>query len=284
MRVIARPLRTGPVCVDASTGSQFASALALVAPRIGGLTIRLTGTHVVSRPYVRLTVAVLRDFGIQAALDLEARCLDVPAGVPRHDGPYPIEPDASAAAAWYCATALAGGDVVVPGVHRTGLQADLAVLPLLARMGATVTSTPAGCRVQATGARLAGLGPVDLRDATDLVPLVAALAATAQGPTIIRGAGHARRKESDRLARMARSLSALGADVTLDEDDTLTLRGGTLRGGTVSVGGDHRLAFAFAVLGLKVPGVTLMGHGAVRKSDPTFFDTLRDAVSGGPPL
>ena len=114
---------------------------------------------------------------------------------------------------------------------------------------------------------------MDLGEAPDLLPIVGVLAAGAQGETVVRGAGHARFKESDRLATVAAGIEALGGDARV-EGDVLRIRGRALRGGRVAVAHDHRIALAFGVLGLVVPGVVLQGAEAVGKSYPTFFEEL----------
>lgn len=280
IRVIARPLRHGAVAVDGRQSSQFASALALIAPRVGGLELDVVGP-VVSLPYLRISVGVLRAFGIGARLEeTPARVrVSVAAGAPAHEGPYRVEPDASAAAAWFVAAAFVGGSQAVAGLRPGSPQADLAVLDLLARMGAVVDEDEHGwIRVTGSGERLRALGTVDLRDAPDLVPLVAAVAATAAGETRIVGAAHARKKESDRLARVAHLIGEMGGDARLTEIDVLVVRGTTLHGAALDVRDDHRLAFAFGVLGLRVPGVVLRGAESTSKSDPGFLEALRRAA------
>ena len=226
VRVIAQPLHGPTVDVDGRVSSQYASALALIAPRIGGLTIGF-GAQSVSRPYLQVTVDMLRAFGIDAAFQDRNR-LHVPAGVPQHmTGSLAIEPDASAAAAWFAAAAYVGGSQSVVGLSPTSKQADMALLAVLEAMGAQVDTDEQGwVRVTGSGARLQGAGEVDLRDATDLVPLVAALAATADGVTEIVGAGHARRKESDRLVRMVDGIHAMGGEAALLEGDVVPDPGG----------------------------------------------------------
>ena len=276
IRVIARALRPGRAHVDGTASNQFASALALIAPRVGGLDLHVGGP-VVSRPYLRITAGVLQRFGIAATLHEgpdHAR-FEVAAGAPHHEGPFVVEPDASAAAARFAAAALVGGSQSVVGLRADSLQADIAVLPLLARMGARVDDDENGwCRVTGSGARLQAPGTVDLRDATDLVPLVAALAASAEGTTRIVGAGHARRKESDRLGRVAQLIVALGGVARVTDDDVLEIDGRVLHGAALDVRDDHRLAFAFGILGTRIPGVVLRGAESTAKSDPGFLAAL----------
>ncbi len=269
VRVIGGPPTAGRVRLDGSLSSQFASALMLIAPRTGGLEIELAGT-VVSRPYLALTADVLRAFGIEARVEPER--IRVEGGAPSADR-YRVEADASAAAVWWCVAALTGGEITVGATRRDGRQADLAVLPILERMGAEVFDAERGVGVRARGP-LRAAGEIDLRDSPDLLPLCAVLAAVAEGRTRIVGVAHARGKESDRVAVVAERLAGLGVAVDVAQDG-LTVEGGEVRGGRVDVAGDHRIAFAFGALGQRLPGIVLAGAQAVEKSHPAFLTDLQ---------
>ncbi len=266
--------------IRADVSSQYASALLLIAPRIGGLTLELL-QRPVSRPYLELTLGVLGSFGIETGaegLDAPGGCLRVAAGVPRATV-YRVEADASCAAPWWTAAVLTGGTLVVEGLPRATRQADARLLPILERVGATVTETASGgIRVEGPEGGIAGLralGDVDLRDASDLVPLVGVLAAGAPGRARIHGAAHVRFKESDRLRTVADGISTLGGTADVTQTGELVVEGtAPLSGGVVSAAADHRLVLAFGVLGLVVPGVVIRGAEAVSKSYPSFLAEL----------
>ncbi len=278
-RVIAGGMRGGRLTVGCRSSSQHVTALMLLAPRLGGLTLSLADRPV-SRPYLRLTAQLLARFGIAARLEgLEAPGgrIEVAAGVPACER-LSIEPDASAAAFWWAAAALTGGEVSIPGLGRGSAQADVLLLEVLERMGAQVErAADASALVRGPAEGLVGAGEVDLGDAPDLVPLTAALAACARGRTYLRGVLHARGKESDRLAASAALIAALGGRAEVLSDG-LVVEGGPLRAGVVSAAGDHRIAFAAGLLGLVVPGVVLRGAGAASKSHPTFLAELARAA------
>ncbi len=279
-RVHGGGLRPGPVDVAADVSSQFASALLLVAPRVGGLELVFHGA-IVSRPYLDLTLSVLDAFGIQAqaeGLDGEHGRIRVPAGTPKASR-YQVESDASSAAPWWAAAVLTGGTVRVPGLAPGSRQADMRLLDVLPRMGASVRFFDDVVEVGAPGGRLEAAGDVDLGAAPDLLPIVGVLAAGADGETRIHGAGHARFKESDRLATVAAGIRALGGDAEVLDGVGLRIRGGPLRGGAVAVAGDHRIALAFGVLGLVVEGVVLRGAEAVGKSYPSFLREMEAATA-----
>jgi 3-phosphoshikimate 1-carboxyvinyltransferase len=270
VRVIGGAWAAHEVAVPADVSSQFASALLLAAPRAGGLALRLVG-DAVSDAYTKLTVATMARFGVAATH--EGSTWTVAPGAPRA-ARLVVEADASSAAVWWAAAARAGGHVVVEGLPADSAQPDLALLEVLSRMGATVRRTDDGLvRVEGAGGPLRAAGDVDLRDTPDLAPLVAALAADADGETRIVRAPHLRWKESDRIATLVAAVRAVGGDAEA-RDDGLVVRGRALAGGRVSVRGDHRIALAFGALGLAVPGVVLEGAEAVSKSWPGFLEDL----------
>jgi 3-phosphoshikimate 1-carboxyvinyltransferase len=242
--------------VDIARSSQYASALLLLAPRIGGLTVELA-SGASSRAYVRITERVLEMFGVPVEAS-ETR-IHVPPAVPEATG-IRVEADASAAACWRAAAALTGGTVTIPGLAEDSAQPDAAIADVI--------------RALAQPQR----APLDLRDCSDLVFLAGVLAAVAEGETRITGVAHTRRKESDRVAVLVRGLQALGAHAGIEADDSIRIRGGALRGTRVDCAGDHRAAIAFGVLGLRVPGVVLGGAQCVSKSQPTFLADLARAA------
>lgn len=279
-RVLGGGMHGGEVTVAAERSSQHLSALMLLAPRLGGVVLRVPGVAV-SRPYLEVTAGVLRAFGIGVRLQgLEAPGgrIEVQAGEPRC-ARFVVEPDASAAAFWWAAAALTDGRAVVAGLPAQSAQADACLPALLARMGARVGSLPTGeAVVQGPPQGLQAPGEVDLRDAPDLLPLVAVLAAFAVGRTRLVGLAHARGKESDRVARSASLIQALGVEVHAGAD-ALEVTGGTPRAAALHAHGDHRLAFAAALAALRLPGCTLAGGAAVAKSHPRLWADLAQATS-----
>jgi 3-phosphoshikimate 1-carboxyvinyltransferase len=281
LRVIAGGVHGGTLAVGCRRTSQHVSALMLVAPRLGGLELTLVDRPV-STPYLKVTAAVLGAFGIGVG----AEGLEAPGGRIRVEGGAPacsrfvVEPDASAATFWWAAAALTGGRAWVRGLPRASAQADVLLLGVLERMGARVDTTPSGeARVEGPERGLVAAGEVDLEDAPDLLPVVAALAARARGRTSIVGVAHARLKESDRLAGVARLLGALGGQVTAGEGG-IVVDGGGLHAAEVGAAGDHRLAFMAALLGLGTPGIVLRGAEAVAKSHPGLWTDLGGAWEG----
>jgi 3-phosphoshikimate 1-carboxyvinyltransferase len=259
-------VRGGAVTLDASESSQFVSALLLAGARYAeGVTVHHDGKPVPSEPHIAMTVETLRDAGAFVD-DGEANTWRVePSELTGLD--VQVEPDLSNAAPFLSAALVCGGSVTVPGWPQHTTQAGDAVRDILDAMGADVTLTREGLTVAGTG-EVSGVD-LDLHDASELTPVVAAVAALADSPSVIRGVAHIRGHETDRLAALARELGALGSDVT-ETDDGLRIAPATLHGGTFHTYADHRMVMAGAVLGLRVPHVVVEDAGTVAKTLPEF--------------
>ena len=274
-------VRGGRVVLDASASSQFISALLLAGSLFDeGVTVVHDGKPLPSLPHIEMTVEALRDAGA-AVDDSEANTWRVEPGelLPLD---VTVEPDLSNAAPFLAAALVAGGRVAVPDWPGHTTQAGDMIRDVLDRMGAEVTLDSRTLTVAGDG-RPSGID-VDLHDAAELTPVVAAVAACADGPSIIRGVAHIRGHETDRLAALTRELSAIGADVTETEDglafapvDRRSLRPTTFR-----TYADHRMVMAGAVVGLAVPGVVVEDVATVGKTLPTFT-TMWEAMLVGDP-
>jgi 3-phosphoshikimate 1-carboxyvinyltransferase len=269
-------VRGGTVRLDASSSSQFVSALLLVGARFEtGLTVEHVGPAIPSEPHVVMTVEVLRDAGVAVDDTVPSRWRVDPGPMSGLD--MQVEPDLSNAAAFLAAAVVTGGKVLVPGWPQRTTQAGDALRDILDTMGAEVTLTPQGLTVQGTG-ELFGLD-IDLHAAGELTPVVAALAALADAPSRLRGVGHLRGHETDRLAALATGINRLGGDVTQTEDG-LIIRPRPLGPGDFAAYDDHRMATAGAVLGLRVPGVHVDDIGTTAKTLPGFEDLWKTMLSG----
>ena len=256
----------GPVTLDASASSQFISALLLAGARYDdGVTVHHAGEPVPSEPHIEMTVETLRDAGAIVD-DSEPNTWRVePSELAGLD--VQVEPDLSNAAPFLAAALVCGGRVTVPGWPQHTTQAGDAIRDILDAMGADVSLTREGLTVAGTG-EVSGVD-LDLHDASELTPVVAALAALADSPSQIRGVGHIRGHETDRLAALARELQALGGNVS-ETEDGLRISPAPLSGGLFHTYADHRMVMAGAVLGLRVPGVTVEDVGTVGKTLPEF--------------
>jgi 3-phosphoshikimate 1-carboxyvinyltransferase len=237
--------------------------------------LRLEDGRLVSRPYVEVTLDVMRAFGAEAEFILDTK-LEVKPGLGYRAREYAIEPDASTAAYFFAAAAIAGGRVLVEGLPGISAQADMRFLHLLERMGCEINRTTTSVEVRAPSAGLRAID-VDMNEMPDAVLAAAVTALFADGTTHIRNVGNLRIKESDRLAALETELRKLGADAHAGPD-SIAITPRALHGAEIATYDDHRMAMAFALAGLRVPGVTIADPGCVSKSWPQYFDAL-DKVS-----
>lgn len=271
LQVNSRGIPGGDTVLPEGKSSQYLSSLLLVAPyalRPAGL--RVDG-EVFSKPYVKMTLAVMADFGIRVECSADLRSFSIPRG--RYRGrEYQIEGDASNASYFWAAAAITGGKVTVANVPVLSLQGDIGLVPLLARMGCEITQSGNGITVERRD-RLEGI-TVDMADMPDVVPTLAVVAAFAHGRTVIENIAHLRIKECDRLHAVVTELARMGARVE-ELDDSMIIHGdggAALRGTEIETYKDHRMAMSFAVAGLRVPGVRISGEGCVAKSFPDFWE------------
>lgn len=289
------------LAVGESPSSQFISALLLAAPFLpGGITLRLERPPV-SESYIRMTAGLLGRVGVEVKASHDGRILRVPAaaGDPPRIASFDldIEPDASGAVPFWAAAAMAGRPEVacrVEGLGVDSLQGDVHVVQALGRMGAAVDMrpSPAGGRIEVRAAP--GLRPilVDCSDMPDAAMALASTACFAEGTSILRGLGTLRVKECDRIAAMQSELAKIGVRVEADvagDANAVTI--------TPPVGGvdcssgaapvrfdtfeDHRMAMAFALIGLRRPNTWIDDPGCVAKTYPGFWRDLARFLGGG---
>lgn len=262
-------LMGGEVAVRGDVSSQFLSGLLLSAPAMPvGLMARLEG-DLVSEPYVDLTVVMMRHFGVAVERPDPRTWVVAPQRYVATD--CAIEPDASAASYVFAAAAVLDGRATVPGLGSSALQGDLAFVDLLERMGARVDRAEASTTVTGTGS-LHGID-ADMSQMSDTAPTLAVVAAFADSPTRVTGVGFIRGKETDRVGAVVAELRRLGVDAD-EEADGFTVRPGPIRSATVQTYDDHRMAMAFAVAGLRVPGVQIADPGCVAKTFPAYWQLL----------
>jgi 3-phosphoshikimate 1-carboxyvinyltransferase len=266
----------GDVEIDASKSSQYVSAVLQVAPYFARpLSLRLRGGVLVSRPYVDLTLDVMRDFGAEAGFRDDGSLYVSHAA--RYAGrDYRVEPDASSAQYMFLAAAIVGGRVRVSDLPGSSGQADMGVLEVLSKMGCEVERQRDHVTVSAPSAGLRAVD-VDMNRMPDAVLGVAVAALFCAGTTTIRNVGNLRIKETDRLAALETELRKLGAKAHAGHDSlTITPPKDVTRlhGAAIDTYDDHRMAMSFALAGLRVPGVLIRDPHCVAKSWPGFFEVL----------
>jgi 3-phosphoshikimate 1-carboxyvinyltransferase len=274
VRVARGDLHGGSVALPGDVSSQFLTALMLIGPLLPqGLHVELT-TDLVSRPYVGITASVMAAFGADGVQVGEREVVVPASGYQAAD--YIVEPDASSASYPFAAAAICGGRVHVPALGADSLQGDVRFLELLERMGCTVTRTVLGTTVQRErGTPLRGVW-VDMADVSDLVPTLAVVAAFATTPTDITGVGFIRAKESNRIDDVVGELARLGIAAEARPDGMRITPGGATAA-EIQTHHDHRLAMAFALAGLLVPGLSVADPDVVTKSWPGYWSML-DAI------
>jgi 3-phosphoshikimate 1-carboxyvinyltransferase len=273
----------GSVTVDASASSQLVSGLLLAAPRYEkGLEVRHRGPRAPSAPHIAMTVQMLRDAGatVETATGTPGQ-----AGPGGPEGPVPpdtwfvhpggftgheisVEPDLVNAAPFLAAALITGGSVTIRDWPALTTQPAREILAVFRGLGARAETTRRGLTVTGTGA-VRGV-TADLADVSEISLVVTALAALADGPSVLTGIGHQRHQETNRLAALATEINALGGDVS-ERADGLEIRPRPLRAARpVATYDDHRMVMAAAVLGLAVPGLQVAGAATVGKTFPEF--------------
>jgi len=290
-------MRGGTVTLDASGSSQLVSGLLLAAPRFDeGIEVRHEGPPVPSAPHIAMTARMLRSAGADVT---ETRSGSGPGAGAGRSGTRPdrwrvrpgrinlgtvaVEPDLSNAGPFLAAALVTGGTIGVPGWPGDSLQAAAQILDVLTRMGGR-------CDVGADGLTISGTGAIrgitaDLRDVTELAPVLTAVAALADTPSVFTGLAHTRGHETDRLAALAKEINALGGDIT-ELPDGLRIRPRPLRAqaadGPFGSYDDHRMVMAAAVLGLVVPGLRVVNAQTAAKTFPGFTDVWADMLGQSP--
>ncbi|WP_406249661.1 3-phosphoshikimate 1-carboxyvinyltransferase [Microbacterium sp. M] len=259
-------IRGGRIEIDASASSQFVSGLLLAAPRFDvGLHLVHTGEHLPSLPHIDMTIESLSRRGIRIERPATGEWL-VEAGVPRAKE-IAIEPDLSNAAPFLAAALVTGGDVTVKNWPLHSTQPGALLPDILQAMGAHASRQHGDLTVRA-GSGIRGVD-LDLSAASELTPTIAGLALFADSATTIRGIGHIRLHETDRIAALVGNIRALGGEAE-ELSDGLRIVPRELSGGTWVAHHDHRIATTGALVGLRVPGVEIDDIGTTAKTLPEF--------------
>ncbi|MEY3173204.1 MAG: 3-phosphoshikimate 1-carboxyvinyltransferase [Planctomycetota bacterium] len=268
-------LHGGSASIQGSISSQFLSSLLMAAPACSEAVHLTVEGQLVSQPYVQMTLQMLRDFGaaITAPADLSEFHISPRTLQARH---YDIEPDASAASYFFAAAAVTGGSVTVTGLHQQSLQGDVKFVDALEQMGCSVDWQHD--RITLNGGPLHGID-IDMNAISDTAQTLAAVAVFASSPTRIRNVSHMRHKETDRIAAVAAELRRAGLQAE-EHPDGLTIHPGTPQPCSIHTYDDHRMAMSFSLLGLKVPGITILDPGCTAKTYPGYFTDLQRLCRG----
>jgi len=263
-------IKGGTLEIDASASSQFISALLLIGPVTQiGITIKDIGKTLPSLPHIEMTIAMLQTFGAK----LESKVNESgrrewrvePGELAGQD--LVIEPDLSNAAPFMAAAMICGGEVVISDWPKKTAQPGDQLRNIFTQMGAKIEFAGNDLKISGTG-KIHGID-IDLHDVGELTPSIAAVAALADSPSSLRGIGHLRLHETDRLAALAAELNALGGDVD-EEESALHISPAPLHSGTFHTYDDHRLATAGAIIGLAIDGIDVENIATTQKTLPDF--------------
>ena len=262
----------GELTIDASSSSQFVSGLLLSAARFEkGLDLTHSGERLPSLPHIEMTIEVLLARNVEVVSPEVGRWIVKPGPISAID--VQIEPDLSNAAPFLAAAVVTGGSVTISGWPSETTQVGNDLVQILPLFGATVTRE--GDKVTVTGTCDDAGNPVvrgitlDLTTGGELAPAIVAIAALASTPSTIKGIGHIRHHETDRLAALANEINKLGGNVT-ELEDGLHIEPADLHGGVWLSYEDHRMATSGAIIGLVVPGVEVENIGTTSKTLPEF--------------
>jgi 3-phosphoshikimate 1-carboxyvinyltransferase len=270
VEVIGGTLVGGRTDLNCSVSSQYLTALLLIAPFAErDVEIRVV-EGLVSRPYVDMTLDVMRRFRVTAEACGDDR-FEIAHGQTYTCGDHNVEPDYSQAGYFWAAAAVTGTEIKVKGTTHRTVQGDVHLLDGLEAMGCCVREDSDGIAV--AGRPLRGVA-IDMADMPDMVPTLAVVAAFGTGTTEIINIGHLKTKESDRIACVAAELRKMGVRVH-DTDNSLTITGGKPQAAEIETYDDHRIAMSFAVAGLKTPGVWIKNPMCVKKSFPDFWEVFQ---------
>ena len=268
--VQANGLKGGKTRLDASKSSQFLTSLLLIAPYAkNDMEIEVVGT--LKTPYIDITTSVMDAFGV-TVVNNNYRRFRIAGQQSYQPREYQIEPDASSASYFFAAAALTGGRVKVKHLHLNSVQGDVQFVRVLEEMGCHVSADTDGIEVSGPE-RLHGVD-VDMNALSDTALTLAAVAPFADSKTIIRNIEHTRWQETDRIHAMVTELRKLGVSV-VEHHDSVEIMPAAILPAAIDTYRDHRVAMAFSLIGLKVPGIQICDPGCVSKTFPHFFRVLQ---------
>ncbi len=272
--VVRGGLNGGTAAIDGSISSQFISALLIACPLTTGDTVIHIKGDLKSRPYVDVTIELLRQAGVEIIVEENGSIsFIIPANQTYDLREYTVPGDFSSASYLLAAAAITGSTVAVKNLFPSK-QGDVEIINVLRSMGADISWDMEEGIVRVTGSKKLKGTTFDAGATPDLVPTIAVLAACAEGVTVIGNAEHVRYKETDRLHAMAVELTKMGVSIK-EERDSLTITGGELRGAEVHGWHDHRIVMSLAIAGMVAGNTTIDTVESVDISYPGFFEDMR---------
>ncbi|SDI60332.1 3-phosphoshikimate 1-carboxyvinyltransferase [Alteribacillus bidgolensis] len=271
LNIHANGLKGGEVTISGKVSSQFISGL-LLAGTYAEQALRINiPDYIVQHAYVKITLDLMKDFGVEADYNEELTDMKVP--VSSYTGKkMALEADASTASYFMALAAMNNGRVRINNLTMQTNQPDIYMVDLYEKMGCRVIKGEGYIEVQGVP-QLKGNFEISMKEMSDQTLTLAAIAPFADGPITITEVEHIRHHESDRIKAVCTELQKMGIDVE-EFQDGLKVYPGTPQGTSLHSYDDHRVAMALSLIGTKVPGVTVEDPGCVSKTCPTFYNLL----------
>lgn len=268
LKITSSKLNSNTVHMKGDVSSQFFSALFMIAPVIGGLTLEVDGTQI-SKPYIDMTIDTMKNFGIEVK-NYKYQKYTIKADQNYTCKEYTVEGDFSSAGYFIAIAALTKSTLILKNLNQYSFQADKKLISVITKMGSKVTTKKGEIIIAGKGVKPVTINMIDFPDQAQTV---AALAAFAQGVTTLTGLQSLHVKETDRLKATETELKKMGIK-TESTFDTLTIYGGLPKAATIDTYGDQRTAMSFAVAGAKIQGMIINDPDVVNKTFPEFWEKL----------
>lgn len=268
IKVLSSKLNPGTVKINGSLSSQYISALLMIAPLVGEVTIEVSGKQV-SKPYIDMTIDIMQHFGV-TVINKDYKKYIILGNQKYKESQYSVEGDFSSASYFGAIAALTTSHITLENLNPNSKQADKRFFQILEDMGNEIVYGENEITVIGKGVRPLDL---DMEDCPDQVQTLAILAAFAKGITKISGVKSLRIKETDRVLALEKELKKMGIKIQ-STPNSLTIYGGTPKAATIETYKDHRMAMSFAVAGCKLYGVEIVDPDVVSKTFPNFWKIL----------
>ncbi len=267
VRVLSSRLSAGKVTIKGNQSSQYLSAMLMIAPLIGDMTIEVAGV-LISKPFIAMTTNIMNEFGVR--VNSQHNTYHIADHQSYKNTEYAVEGDVSSASYFAAIAQLTRSTITLQNTNPHSQQADMGFLKILEQMGSVITYDSNTITVRGGGVQPV---TVDMRDCPDQAQTLAVLAAFAPGVTTISGIKSLRIKETERVKALQSELQKMGIK-TSATDNSLTIHGGNPHAASIATHGDHRMAMSFAVAGSQLPGMTIQNPDVVSKTFPGFWQQL----------
>lgn len=273
VKIKSSTLKAGITKMKGTVSSQYFSAIMMIAPKIGEITIEVIGDQA-SKPFIDVTISAMKEFGVEV-INNDYKQYKISENSVYKQQTYIVEADAIAASYFWGIAAVTKSTIKVLNLPSTSAQGDVRFADILEKMGCVVIKNDKERWVEVTGTdELHGI-TIDMNANPDTVQTLAVIAAYAKGTTHITGIHHLKIKETDRIEAPRKELEKMGVEVKAT-DDSMTITGGNPKSAEIDTYGDHRMAMAFAVAGTRTNGIAIKNPGVVSKSFPNFWETLKN--------